>query len=706
MGTSGGAVTVSDVLALAGPFRSLAEGVADGRYVFWLGSGISRERVPDLRSVIRMALERLHARANPADAECPYTRALERALEIADLRPEERDDIDLANPPGSWPPIDVVLAALSKRYSRFLGIHLRGMESDYMVWHAIDVVGTYGSPLPPDAEHICIAILALEGAVNDVHSANWDGLIETAVADLTHDRGAYLSVVVIPQEMQAPELALRLLKFHGCAVLAGEDPDKYRKAIVATRAQITKWSTEPNNALICAKMILHAATRPTLMIGFSAQDENIQQVFSQARAKIEWSWPESPTPHVFADAALGDDRRNIVEVIYGEDAPNLEQIEEEALIRAYAKPLLTALVISVLARKLRAYLERVDAPELDDSQREELAKGLDVLARRLAAAADPNPASFVDELLLGQRRALELFHRGREPASGSPAYRALGNLPASRVRTDAALDSSGVRELAATLALLGRGEAAGHWTVDLGAAPSGAQGALAVTTSSARSAVFFAAHGRAAVELEASGAVDSTARDTVVVHSTETSASAPRSPATKFGRTGGRRARHVYIGDVLHAAADVASLEQRFGQEAVLRARRRPVRRVIEVCRCSIRARAPARRGGRRADAFEFAALLAGERSLDLVAVVDLAIDRDDGAVRARVEGLAGALDLVTSRRALTVVLVGPLRGPDLVRALVRVARVITVGTLGEEDDEELRSALSGAAPTRGRDRR
>jgi hypothetical protein len=96
---------------------------------------------------------------------------------------------------------------------------------------------------------------------------------------------------------------------------------------------------------------------------------------------------------------------------------------------------------------------------------------------------------------------------------------------------------------------------------------------------------------------------------------------------------------------------------------------------------------------------FEFAALLAGERSLDLVAIVDLALDRDDGAVRARVEGLAGALDLVTSRRALTVVLVGPLRGPDLVRGLVPVARVITVGTLGEEDDKALRSALSVLLP-------
>ena len=437
-----------------------------------------------------------------------------------------------------------------------------------MVWHAIDVVATYGSALSPDAEHLCIAILALEGAVNDIHSANWDGLIETAVADLTHDREAYLNVVVIPEELQAPELALQLLKFHGCAVLAGEDPDKYRNAIVATRVQITKWNRDKE--LICAKMVLHAATRPTLMIGFSAQDENVQQVFSQARAKVEWAWSGSPTPHVFADAELGDDRRNIVEVIYGEDAPNLKQIEDEALIRAYAKPFLTALVIAVLARKLRAYLEHVCAPELAGTQLEELAEGLDVLARRLAAAADPNPANFVHQLLVAQRRALELFRKGHEPNIDSPAYRGLGNLPACRVRTDADLDTSGVRELAAALALLGRGEAAGHWTVGIGAAPTGAQGALAVKAGSSRSAIFFTAHGRAAVELGTSGIVDYAAPDTVVVHGTEPAPAAPRSPATKFGRTGSPRARQVYVSDLLRAATDLASLEQRFRQEAVL----------------------------------------------------------------------------------------------------------------------------------------
>lgn len=48
-----GTITVRQVLDLLdGTFAGLAEGVAQRRYAFWLGSGISRDRVDDLKSVI------------------------------------------------------------------------------------------------------------------------------------------------------------------------------------------------------------------------------------------------------------------------------------------------------------------------------------------------------------------------------------------------------------------------------------------------------------------------------------------------------------------------------------------------------------------------------------------------------------------------------------------------------------------------------
>jgi hypothetical protein len=95
---------------------------------------------------------------------------------------------------------------------------------------------------------------------------------------------------------------------------------------------------------------------------------------------------------------------------------------------------------------------------------------------------------------------------------------------------------------------------------------------------------------------------------------------------------------------------------------------------------------------------FEFAGMLAGRTSLDLIAVVDLAIDLDDDVIRRRIEGLARALDLVRSRRSLTVVLVGP-RRPALIRAIAGVARVLSVGTLREDDDRALPDALAVLLP-------
>ncbi len=96
---------------------------------------------------------------------------------------------------------------------------------------------------------------------------------------------------------------------------------------------------------------------------------------------------------------------------------------------------------------------------------------------------------------------------------------------------------------------------------------------------------------------------------------------------------------------------------------------------------------------------FEFAAMLAGRSSLDLIALVDLAIDTDDEHIRRRIEALARALDLVSSRRSLTVVLVGPWRGPGLIQSISGVARVLTVGTPGEDTEADLCDALAVLLP-------
>jgi hypothetical protein len=91
---------------------------------------------------------------------------------------------------------------------------------------------------------------------------------------------------------------------------------------------------------------------------------------------------------------------------------------------------------------------------------------------------------------------------------------------------------------------------------------------------------------------------------------------------------------------------------------------------------------------------FEFSAVLAGISSLDLVVVIDTVADTDPGDIRRRVEGLSRALDLVESRRPLTVILIGPESMQDLRLALTRVARVLVVGPHGERETRQAIAVL------------
>src|ERR1700691_1758775 len=81
-----GAATISvraTLDLLDGPFLPLAEGVAHKRYAVWLGSGISRERVDDLKGVIKRVLVYLRDRIEPGNVNCKFLKALKEVLRLA-----------------------------------------------------------------------------------------------------------------------------------------------------------------------------------------------------------------------------------------------------------------------------------------------------------------------------------------------------------------------------------------------------------------------------------------------------------------------------------------------------------------------------------------------------------------------------------------------------------------------------------------------
>ena len=572
VGPSAADITVMETLGLLdGPFQGLANGVADGRYAFWLGSGISLNRVPGLGGLVVKTLEFLRANVDAAlGEECPHHKALMKAIALAGLSQDDADQIDLTQPASSWAPLNQLVHALCERYSRLLDIRVAGKPRDYLLWEGVDVRAEYGTCAEPDCEHVAFAMLVLEGVAADAPTPNWDGLIEVAIDELSGAVDTVTRVVVLKDEVPTLGRHVRLLKFHGCAVLARRNPDRYRDALVAQRSQITEWPHDPETAAVRNELVSLATTKPTLMIGLSAQDANIQDIFAAAKAAMTWPWPSEVPAHVFSGEALGDDHANILRIVYGEAYEGNETaIEEGAAIRAYAKQLLTALILHVLCAKLSALLDACHAPQLDDHAQEELHTGLTVLRDLLAAGAEPDRLTFLRELVAQQTRILQLFQSGKGPPAGSTRYRPLTGKAVHQIASEPMLPTSGMPELAAAGALLGRGVARRLWSI----APTatGAEGAIRLVPDGApEAAIHFAANTRAALELELNEFVDPGADDVVIIHSSHPVSALPRSPAGPVGRTGNIGVRDVDMCDLLKTATSLDDLEERFREAAIV----------------------------------------------------------------------------------------------------------------------------------------
>jgi hypothetical protein len=567
-------ITVAEVLGLLdGKFASLAEGVATGLYSFWLGSGISLARVEGLNGVVVRVVEFLRARIDPNVEHCPYAAALEEVLRVAGVPQGMRAGIDVAVPFDQWPSRNDVVEMMARHYSRVLDVRVGDERGDFLLWEAVDPVSTYGTVSEPDIEHLCVGILALEGVVRDIPTANWDGLIEEAVTKLAGSAVPTLQVCVVAADFLGPAGRARLLKFHGCAVRAKLDPATYRDRLIAALSQLTDWphSTDPDIAVMRGELVSLATTRRTLMVGLSAADGNIQAVFAKAKAAMPWTWPSDPPPYLFAEDRLGADQENILKNVYRDqyDGHALE-IREASELRAYGKSLLLGLVLHVVCDKARAVVELVDAPGLQAQDRHDLAVGLAVIRDKISHtfnSGDRLAATL--EMIEEHGRFSAAFSEGRETLAGDLLYRPFTAVARHQLLHDPMLARSGVRELAAALALLGRGEQAAQWTLAGRRATAGAGGDAVVRSSAGDSTVYFFANAQAALRMRSQGVLDPDDKTAVVIFSGGRPEPLTRSPR-KVRRTGRARAREVSMTELLGDSTDLADLEQRFAEAGVL----------------------------------------------------------------------------------------------------------------------------------------
>ncbi len=282
-GPSAATITVRQVLNLLdSEFAEVAAAAGQRGFALWIGSGISLGRAPSVGMMLECALEHLRQNIELGNPGCRFKRALDEALGMANLSDAELAAIPLGDPVDSWPQKGALIHSLWDSYASVLDIRVEGEADDYMLWNAVDVRTMFGTLADPDSEHLCIAILVMEGAIADIASANWDGLIERAVERLSGGR-RLLQVVVDPDHLRDPAGRTRLIKFHGCAIYARDDPGTYRRFLTATRPQITNWPHNPRVDALRTVLRGVATNSRTLMIGLSLQDTNLQDLFAGAR---------------------------------------------------------------------------------------------------------------------------------------------------------------------------------------------------------------------------------------------------------------------------------------------------------------------------------------------------------------------------------------------------------------------------------------
>ena len=124
--------SVTDMLAsFDGRLHDVASAVARGGYVFWLGSGLSRSVVPDVRELLMRLLSFLQRRVDPANEDCRFKRALNEILGISGIHQRARDGIDLTTTVESWPDVDDIVQRLANQYAKVLDVHVDDEDADF-----------------------------------------------------------------------------------------------------------------------------------------------------------------------------------------------------------------------------------------------------------------------------------------------------------------------------------------------------------------------------------------------------------------------------------------------------------------------------------------------------------------------------------------------------------------------------------------------
>lgn len=559
-------ITVLQTLELLdNDFQSFAEGVANGRYAFWLGSGISRSRFPMLGDLVLKVLEYLRARIDVHNDNCPYLEAMERAFQIAALNDEERGQVSLNTAVVEWTIAEILQQRLSKQYAQFLNIDVAGEDDDLLVWEGIDVVTTYADPdVEPSVEHFVLAALIREGMVSELASANWDGLVEKAMEAISGGVCA-VDVCVRSEDLQETEYGAKLLKFHGCAVRAAQNSGIYRQYIVGRQAQIDAWRDEPRNQGIVQHLVTTIMENPTLMLGLSAQDFNIRGLFSQAQSQLAWNWPGERPACIFSNDQIEEDQRALLGSVFREhySGQTRVEIQQNVLVRSYASQLLPALLLFGLEKKLNRFSSMLP-DEVPAEIQDWVKASIRDLRNSISTGCDQGALDFVLALMRQITKCKSLMIEGRLPPDAT-IFEPITETAARNIEDSQVMKNSGMPEATVAAAILSAGTLNGHWqirtTLDEG-------GMVTLNQGERSTPLYVVADANAEHYLFAAGHLQDS-QDAIVVHAKPMYDMMQRSPKRSFAGVPTSRIRRTSIRTMLNEVTTGEELTERFRLEAM-----------------------------------------------------------------------------------------------------------------------------------------
>jgi len=576
-------ITVREVLEkFEVEFAPVAEAVGNGEFALWVGSGISRQ-APNLGNLIERAFDYIRERAIDPATTAAYMPALEEALVLAEVEPANVQ-AQYGRPLAVWPEHEAIISRLWNKYSRVLDIRIAERDADFILWDAINIRQAFEHPAPPAAEHLCIAILILEGSVQAIASANWDGFIEAAVRRLSNGVPGVMQVVVDPDQLRGPAGRARLLKFHGCIVHATREPSVFRQFLTGSHTQIMDWPENAEFAAMRNAVIGLATAQKTLVLGLSVQDNNLQTLFARVRAVHAWPWPSAPAApaYIFCEDRIQQGQRDVLRLSYGDAYNNNPAaVHEATLLRAWGEKVLIALVLKLLVNKLTRLME-ISLTTLGKGPiADELEPLLKALRNDISELAVPAPGmqhrtDFVNRAIVMWSRMLSVFRSGALPANPD-AYETLCNSTPNLIPADQNAQAMGLGRLGIALSLLQYGRVAGLWSLSQPATNDLTAGAITACASRPDGMdrpLFVVKSATEAIALKKIGAFLND--NAIIVHADDTwhqmvgSGVSPRRVRAAPGRTGRVGETHVSLGNLLARCSDAATLQQEFVAEMML----------------------------------------------------------------------------------------------------------------------------------------